>query len=98
VTVVDPHRLIEALEAAGWASAGGSPGRYTRMAWPEHSHGREALVVPLNDTFADYEHLLTAVLRELADAARIGAAAQAVLESQARPWLDGRGDDERGQR
>jgi hypothetical protein len=77
---VDPHRLIAALEAAGFERVGGRTGMYSRHRWPR-SYPPRSLMVPLDPTMADYQDMLGAVLAELEYAVQLGGQASAVLDA-----------------
>ncbi|MFI1194059.1 hypothetical protein ACH4T9_12490 [Micromonospora sp. NPDC020750] len=73
------RRLVAALTAAGFATA--SVGRgYVRLCWPNVTDWRRTLVVPVDDSFADYQDSLDEVKAELRDAARRGEAARYALD------------------
>lgn len=82
-SVNEGTRLVAALTAAGFTIVGQRTGHYARLTWPGASDWRETLVVPVNDTFADYRHLLDAVTGVLRDAARRGDLARHALDLHA---------------
>lgn len=79
---IAPQRLIDALTANGWTTAGQRTGRYTRLNWPGETDPYTAsLVVPTNPDYADYTETLGGVLAQLARQADTGRRAAAVLAS-----------------
>jgi hypothetical protein len=81
---VDPGRLIEALRAAGWHVAGARAGVYTRLYWPGETAPRGRTLLILEDTTApEFDQMMGGALRELADAADTGRAADTVLDAVA---------------
>jgi hypothetical protein len=81
---VDPGQLIEALRAAGWHVAGARAGVYTRLYWPGETAPRGRTLLILEDTTApEFDQMMGGALRELADAADTGRAADAVLDAVA---------------
>jgi hypothetical protein len=79
---VTPDQVIEALLAAGFIDGGGRAGFYRRLRWPETRDGRPgSVIVPLDDSFADYDELMRGLLGELELVARIGRVAQAALDA-----------------
>ncbi len=77
---VQPDDLVAALLAAGWTTAGGQAGKYTRLNWPITPDGRpRSAIVPLDPSFGDYGDLLNGTLAELTLLAQLGALAGQVL-------------------
>ncbi|MFJ8687403.1 hypothetical protein [Micromonospora wenchangensis] len=75
----DGTRLVSALTAAGFTTAGSGRG-YVRMGWPgtEWPHG--SLRVPTDDTAPEFAELLALVRAQLLAAARSGEAARLALD------------------
>ncbi len=72
------HDICRVIEAAGWRPAGGIDGSYRRYYWPGPSV-EARLIVPVDRTMADYDHLVKEMLWTLRQTARTGADAGTVL-------------------
>lgn len=58
-------RMVAALTAAGFTVVGQRAGQYVRLCWAGTTDRRWTLVVPVNDSFADYQDSLDEVTDEL---------------------------------
>lgn len=86
IAAVDPNRLVDLLQVAGFTNAGGRTGVYVRLTWPGQTGLREgSLVVPLDRTMADYPDLLGDTLLTLDDADHRGKTARSVLDALGGP-------------
>jgi hypothetical protein len=79
VSRVDPERLIDALQEAGFGWAGQRVGVYVRLSWPEHTGRDGSLIIPLDPAMADYDQLLTAAVADVTDVVRLGQAVWVAL-------------------
>lgn len=80
---------MAALTAAGWVEEGRRAGSYVRLRYP----GGSMLLVPLDVTAGDHEHLMGCVLTELEYLAKVGDAAtraltEATCSCGGRRWVD----------
>lgn len=85
LTAVDPHRLVQLLELAGFTKVGERAGVYARMAWPDAGSRDNTMIVPFDPAMSDYLELLAGVLLTLDDAAYRGRRARDVLDALGGP-------------
>jgi hypothetical protein len=75
-----PHqRLIDALTANGWKVVGGRSGLYVRLTPPGTRLWGNSALVPVDQTAADYNDLIGALLAQLRATAEQGARAADIL-------------------
>lgn len=81
---VDPRLFLAALTGAGWSTAGGRTGGYTRLYWPGETAPRGRTIHVSEDrTAPEHESMIASAVTELVDAALVGDAADQVLTALA---------------
>lgn len=80
--VNDGQRLVAALTAAGFTTAGHGRG-HVRMGWPQSERLRGSLLVPTDDTAPEFSESLAAVRQVLERAVRRGNASGRALNMSA---------------
>lgn len=76
---VDPERLIDALQEAGFGWAGQRVGVYVRLSWPQHTGRDGSLIIPLDPAMPAYDDLLAATVTDVTDVVRLGQAVWVAL-------------------
>lgn len=73
-------QLVEALLAAGWQRIGWREGAYERLAFVEGRGTSHHLVVPLDESAPEYQHMFDGVLWHLERLVDDGRSAQKALD------------------